>query len=144
MLRLIVGVGSPYGSDQVGWSVVDRLKLHNRIDTRYINVSNPIDVLDYLGEFDELILVDAVHGFTANAIQCWTWPNPQIEDGAYGGSHGFGVVQMLELARELQLLPKTVTIVGIGVGLSPVSDFSTHKQDVEIEAIVEEVEAFYA
>lgn len=144
MLRLVVGVGSPHGADQVGWTVVDRLKVLRRDDAKYIKVANPIDVLDCLGECDELILVDAVRGLTTNTIQCWTWPNDQITDGAYGGSHGFGVVQMLELAAELLLLPKRVMIIGIGVEQRRVSETWMLNQEAEIDAIVEEVETLYA
>jgi|GEM_PF-3564707 hydrogenase maturation protease len=144
MQRVIVGVGSPHGFDDVGWTVVDRLKMRRRDDTKYLKVANPVDVLDYLGECDELILIDAVYDLTAKAIQCWIWPNRMIEDGAYGGSHGFGVVQMLELASELQLLPKTVKMVGIGVQQGSISETWKRNQATEIEAILEEVEAFYA
>lgn len=144
MLRLVVGVGSPHGADQVGWTVVDRLKARRLDDANYIKVANPIDVLDCLGECDELILVDAVHGLTPNTIQCWTWPNQQITDGAYGGSHGFGVVQMLELAAELQLLPQRVMIIGIGVENGLVSELWMLNQEVEIDGIVGEVETLYA
>lgn len=144
MMRLVVGVGSPHGADQVGWTVVDRLKVRRSNDAKYTKVANPIDVMDCLGECDELILVDAVHGLTANAIQCWTWPNEQIMDGADGGSHGFGIVQVLELAGELQLLPKRVMIIGIGVEQGRVSETWMLNQEAEIDAIVEEVETLYA
>lgn len=144
MLRLVVGVGSPHGADHVGWTVVDRLKVRRRDEAKYMKVANPIDVLDCLGESDELILVDAVHGLTANVIQRWTWPNEQIMDGAYGGSHGFGIVQVLELAGELQLLPKRVMIIGIGAEQGRVSETMMLNQEVEIDAIVEEIETLYA
>ncbi|MBN8600109.1 MAG: hydrogenase maturation protease [Planctomycetes bacterium] len=144
MLRLVVGVGSPHGADQVGWTVVDRLKARRLDDATYIKVANPIDVLDCLGECDELILVDAVHGLTPKTIQCWKWPNQQITDGADGGSHGLGIVQVLELAGELQLLPKRVMIIGIGVEQGRVSETWMPSQEAEIDAIVEEVETLYA
>lgn len=144
MQRVIVGIGSPYGADDIGWTIVDRLKTRRPDKAQYIKVANPIDVLDCLDECDELILIDAVHGLQAKAIQCWIWPNQQIKDGVFGGSHGFGVVQMLELASELQLLPMTVRIVGIGIENGSIFELWMQNKKVDIDPIVTEVETLYA
>ena len=144
MRRLIVGIGSPHGADQIGWSVVEQLQKRRRVLAECRNVVKPVDLLDLLGDFEELIVIDAVQGMSGDLVERWTWPSDQIKDALSSGTHGFGLIQVLELAQELRLLPVCVTIIGVSVenslsvaSLSPTFDDSIAK-------VIKGVEALYA
>jgi hydrogenase maturation protease len=144
MRRLIVGIGSPHGADQIGWSVVEQLQKRRRVLAECRNVVKPVDLLDLLSDFEELIVIDAVQGMSGDLVERWTWPSDQLKDALSSGTHGFGLIQVLELAQELRLLPGCVTIIGVSVenslsvaSLSPTFDDSIAK-------VIKGVEALYA
>lgn len=144
MRRLVIGVGSPHGDDQIGWSVVDRWAKLASEGTRFLKVVKPLDILDLLGDIDELIVVDAIWKMPTVLVRCWEWPSEQLADTISGGSHGFGLVQALELADALRLLPKSVRIIGIavenGAWLASLSPGSENSLDI----ILNEVGKHYA
>lgn len=122
----ILGIGSPAGDDQAGWLVVDALQ-----DARQEGVD--LDKLDRPGAsliplfagVSRLILIDAMRaGGQAGDIRRFAsedWP-------AYGqglSSHGFGVLDALLLARELDALPARVDLYGIEIGTACLSETAT-------------------
>jgi|688.fasta_scaffold00492_32 hydrogenase maturation protease len=144
MQRLIVGIGSFQGDDQVGWSIVERLKHRGNFVANFKLIAKPLDLLDILDTCVELILIDAASGFDNDEIKFWKWPTTDLLSSISRGTHGYGLVEALRLAEELQLLPSDVTIIGIPVktcgALQPISS-----QDLaSMEKIVEKLEAVYA
>ena len=144
MRRLIVGVGSAHGDDQIGWTVLDILENRALSMARFRKVVKPIDMLDWLGDCDELIIIDGVEGIIDESLQCWGWPNSQLSDALNGGTHGLGLNQVLELAEELLLLPKCVTIVGVPVSECRPIDNLSASLDKSLITIIERIEKLYA
>lgn len=107
----IVGLGSPNGDDQFGWLVADRLAG----ETRRRQLSNacvrrattPAQVLDWLDDIDQLLLIDACRGQASlGELMRLEWPALEIEQIRGSGSHDYTIWQTLELAARLGSLPR--------------------------------------
>jgi len=119
----VLGIGSPFGDDQLGWKAVDLLQkqkdlqpfLLNRISFDCCDRPGPA-LLDYMTGSRTVFLIDAVksnsklgtiHRFTENEIEtnCQTF-----------SSHGFGLAEAIQLGRVLNALPQHLIFYGIEVG----------------------------
>ncbi len=116
----IIGVGSPFGDDRLGWvaaELLQRSPVLNGLEPGRIVIS----ILDRPGamllalwdEADHVILIDAVrsgavpgtrHRFTASDVTGARIP---------ATSHGFGIAAALELAQVLENLPDRLWLRGI-------------------------------
>lgn len=129
----IIGVGSPFGDDRLGWTVAEHLqnasflnaKLRRRIAVAILDRPGAL-MLAHWRETDDVIVIDAMR----SASTPGTWRRLALEDLAFSTlpatSHGFGVASALQLARELGNLPRRLCLYGIeidaswpGPGLSP-------------------------
>ncbi len=128
----IIGVGSPFGDDRLGWTVAEQLR-----NSSYLKARQPgriaVSILDRPGVMllahwdgtDDVIVIDAMRSRCARG----TWRRLAVDDLAFSPpvtSHGFGVAGALELARALGHLPRRLCLYGIemddswaGPGLSP-------------------------
>ena len=116
----IIGVGSPFGDDRLGWVAAESLQ-----GSAVLNGLEPgrivISILDRPGamllalwdETDHVILIDGVrsgaapgtrHHFTVSDVTGALLP---------ATSHGFGIAAALELAQELEKLPGRLWLRGI-------------------------------
>lgn len=59
---IIIGIGSPHGDDQFGWTVVDHLASLNDADVKLHKISNPVDLIPELEAYERVILIDASVG----------------------------------------------------------------------------------
>lgn len=112
---LIVGLGSDFGDDRVGWIVARRLSTQQpEIATRVIG--SPAELLDQLSDVDQLHIVDACQGAgpPGTILPC-RWPSRELSDVAFQGSHNLGLIAALAIAAQLGLLPARVTIWGIEI-----------------------------
>ncbi len=122
-LMRILGIGSPFGDDQVGWRVLKMLQQHEKIIACHSDLlqleycDRPgLRLLDSMQGADSLILIDAVktdaaigtlHQFRNEEIECIYLPT---------STHGIGIDYALKLGRELQVLPKNTVLFGIEIG----------------------------
>ncbi len=123
---LLVGFGSPHGDDQVGWAVADSVVTHDRlrshVDVRKAAV--PLDLLDWLEGVRRLHVCDAYHDPSLpGAMRRWEWtaetetskPADMFREFVRlrcGGSHGFGLIETLDLAASLERLPRQIVVWG--------------------------------
>ncbi len=122
----ILGIGSPAGDDQAGWLVVDALQDARQEGVDLDKLDRPgASLIPLLAGVSRLILIDAMRaGGQAGDIRRFApedWP-------AYGqglSSHGFGVLDALLLARELDALPARVDLYGIEIGTACLSETAT-------------------
>ncbi len=121
MSRLrIIGVGSPSGDDQVGWLTIDALiesGLGSDGDVSLDKLDRPGAHLISLLEGSEwVILVDAMssntHPGSIRRFDQLDWPG--YSQGLSG--HGLGVLDALQLARELGSLPARLDLYGVEIG----------------------------
>lgn len=116
----LVGVGSPFGDDAVGWIVA-------REAARCLGAAVEIRLRDRPGlwlleDLDcpgGVVLVDGVRGLgppgTVAVLGSGTLPAGRLR---LGSSHGFGVAEAVELARRLGRGPASLALVGIEIGES--------------------------
>jgi len=138
-VNLIVGVGSPTGDDRIGWEIATQLQQHPLRGWVIVSGKGPMDLLDLLanfsgmhiepigpgpsrGEIDQrrlsrLAICDAVASaeHSHGQLFCWHWPAADLARVPFRSSHQFSVVEALELADSLGLLPPRVTLWGIGI-----------------------------
>ncbi len=119
MIR-ILGVGSPFGADRLAWEAVDYLNGLGLDGCELIKLDRPgSGLLAWFDDTDQLILIDAVlideEPGRASLLELG-----QLESySSTTSSHGFGVAQAIDLARELNQLPRCLRLVGIHTGADP-------------------------
>ena len=135
---LILGIGNAWASDDgVGPEVVRRaqarlvgLERNAASEVGFVIMARPdLALLDRLAGVDRLILVDGVvSGATPGTLHRRAWRPGLVEERGVerASSHGFGVKELLEMARALGKLPARVELWGVeitsaapGQGLSP-------------------------
>jgi hydrogenase maturation protease len=122
----IIGIGSPHGDDQVGWLIAEELQ-HQKIDGLIVHKAQlPLDILDHVEGVEWLGICDACQGLGCDGKwQQWTWPDPNIAQQKFAGSHDISLTGTLELAARLKRLPTTVTIWGVEISrCAPESEVS--------------------
>jgi hydrogenase maturation protease len=116
----IIGVGSPFGADRLGWEAIDHLVEVGLDGCELIKLDRPgSGLLSWFDGADRLILIDAVlidEGPGGASL----FELGQLESySSTTSSHGFGVAQAIDLARELNQLPCRLRLVGIHTGADP-------------------------
>lgn len=142
---LILGIGSPFGDDKVGWLVVSRLEQNPTIAKLVKNGCLQLEVVDrpgislinwLLGGYHKIILVDMVKTNLHIPGQIYNLNADEII-GFSGmlSSHSLGVSASLALARELAIPIENVNFWGIeGVYTTP--DAGIHPEVADSVKIV--------
>ncbi len=105
---VIIGVGSPHGDDQFGWTVVNELRptldLHSPFQLQKVN--NPIDLIASLDQYNRVIVIDAAIGMPSDV--CFRKlkyadldDRALIDETCAHGSHDVGISFVLRLAESL-------------------------------------------
>ena len=120
----IIGYGNPdRGDDSAGLLVARELQLIG-IGTE-IYTGDPLRLLESLKPSDEVVVIDAVlTGTHPGTIHEWDASQPLNLETFPASSHGLGLGEAIELARNLGTLPKLLRVYGIEgkqfvVGTSP-------------------------
>ena len=115
MSTLVIGIGErARGDDAVGLLVADAV---HRDDIRcdVIAITSPTQLLDAWEGHDDVVVVDAVRaGGRPGEVSVIEVGHRSLPAHAgAGGSHGFGVAEVVELGRALGRLPRRLVLVGI-------------------------------
>jgi hydrogenase maturation protease len=126
--RLFVGIGSPHGDDQAGWTIAEGLlqDVDSSGDIIVRRASVPLDLIDWLDGIDCLHVCDACQGDAPpGTLHRWEYKaaTPAASDRQREprgrecfaslrstGSHDFGLIAVLELADRLGRLPSQVVV----------------------------------
>jgi hydrogenase maturation protease len=133
---IVVGVGSPYGDDNLGWEVVRQLRLHPKIQQLSVRdvatqcVDRPgIDLLNIINHSDTALIIDAaVSDFPPGTIT--RLENADIDTVLKSTStHDFGVLETIALGKALNQLPQQLIVLGITIGQENIvqNDFGQKK-----------------
>lgn len=122
MIIKVLGIGSPFGNDQVGWMVVERLKqqlsLYPEIMPFLILESHDrpgVRLIELLAGFDTVFIIDAVKsGCPVGTIHHFQ-KEDILEPKNQFSTHGISVPQALQLACVLGELPKNLIFYGIEI-----------------------------
>ena len=119
----ILGIGSPFGDDQLGWAVVHLLQqqtsLH-RFMPKQLQMTccdRPgMHLLELMRNAKTVFLIDAIKsGAPLGTLHCVT--NKQIEDvGNALSTHGLGIAEAMKMGAALNELPEQVVLYGIEIG----------------------------
>src|SRR3989304_4927966 len=121
----IVGVGSPFGDDRLGWVAAETLQRSSAV-----NALEPgrivISILDRPGamllahwyDADHVIVMDAVRSGAVPGTRHRLSVSDLADSRLPATSHGFGVAAALELARVLGNLPARLLLYGVEMGAS--------------------------
>lgn len=137
---LVIGIGSPQGSDSLGWDVIKTLQqdkvLSQQPGLSLLYMDRPgIQLLDVMKSSDRVILVDAV----STAQPLGSLVRLAVDDIKAGNSmmstHGIGLAETLAIGRTLQQLPHQVLVLGLETG----GDQSWQYSQAEFEQLVRAV-----
>jgi len=113
---LVIGLGNPdRGDDAVGVQVARKVAAA-RLDVRVLELDDPSEALDAWASADRVVVADAVSSggdpgdihivdAIARALPTGSW--------AAAGTHALGLAAVVELARALGRLPRTLVLVGV-------------------------------
>lgn len=113
----IVGIGSPFGDDQAGWAIIERLAAWDPpLQAELVQSKAPaVDLLQIIGNAEHVVLVDAVVAeLPTGTVQRWSGDEVTRVSSAVS-THGFDIGQVLALGSRLGLIPDDVVLYGIAV-----------------------------
>jgi hydrogenase maturation protease len=134
----IVGIGSPFGEDRLGWEAIAALEAAGLADNGEVELQR----LDRPGPALIASLTDAEHVVLIDALKTSETGAPvrRVEPRALAGcgcaswsGHGLGVAESLELASTLGLTPPKLDVLGIVV---PGGDCHSHLPEETRAALV--------
>jgi len=147
----IIGIGSPFGDDQLGWHVVDALQRNAQLEQfprqqlSFIKTDRPgTHLLELMQDAEVVILVDAMKsGAPAGTIRCFEGPEIEAVSSPLS-SHGFGVMSALKLGQALGSLPGRVILYGIEIHNQLLNELASESYEPdpesdEIEKIVKRI-----
>lgn len=116
----ILGIGSPFGDDRLGWEAAEALR-HSAAMNAVAPGRIEIQALDRPGamlpshwqETDIVILLDAVRSGAAPGTRHCLEARDLPGTGMLCSSHGFGIAPAIELARALDNMPSQLLLRGM-------------------------------
>jgi hydrogenase maturation protease len=114
---LVIGIGNPFRSDdRAGLEVARRMKrsANDRLAVLEFG-GNPLALLDIWKGFDEVLLIDAVTSKSQpGTFQIINAVEQSIPASMFNTStHNLSVAEAIEMARNLERLPKRLLVYGI-------------------------------
>lgn len=137
MSRLVVGLGNNYRRDDgAGLAVARRVR---SVPVREVN--EPGNLLDMWRENDDVIVIDAVvSGAPAGTIHRMDVGRSPLPVRSTTSSHAFGLADVIELARSLDRLPRSIRVYGIEIGsLEPGRPMSPSVNEA-VDAVAQEID----
>ena len=120
----IIGIGSPFGPDKLGWQVVDQLRhnlaeQNNGVHINFIQSDRPgLRLLDLIRNADTAILVDAIDQKDSPGQILELDRHQLLQNEHTLSSHSIGVSDALSLAATLGEIPEELVLFGLCVDRS--------------------------
>lgn len=142
----IIGVGSPFGSDQLGWQAVDWLagcelgRQFPALQLKYSRADRPgALLLEQLGGVEGAVIIDAMQGgLPPNTLRTFT-PEQMLEQcTGLVSCHGFGIADSIALGASLGELPQHLLVIGIEMGREPCEVVIPLEAAHQIEVLVDD------
>lgn len=114
MTRLVIGLGSPFRSDDAaGLEVARRVRsipAHQRMTSSY-------ELMDLWEGVDDVIIVDATHSdVPAGTVRYFDVLRDSLPGQTFASTHAIGIAETIAMARELGRLPERMVVCGIEAG----------------------------
>lgn len=108
----LIGIGSPFGVDQLGWLVVERLAAQGWQDYQILDRPG-LHLLEAMRGHPSIILVDAIQAPTLKPGTILTFDCAEVARYPQTtSSHGIGLAETLAVGQALDLLPEKLCIIG--------------------------------
>lgn len=116
----IIGIGSPFGDDTLGFQAIERLRGETELfpaDTELLALDRPGSTLIPLLENSQtVVIIDAMHsGLSAGTVQRLE-VDDLLREKNMPSSHNLGVAESLALATVLGVMPEKLLVYGIEAG----------------------------
>ena len=113
--QLIIGIGSPFGDDRVGWEVVEQLqRMDLPPEIRLLSLDRPgVELIERMRGHAQVTLIDAVHSEEHPPGTCLELTPEQLHLLACTSTHGFGLADTLKLGQSLDALPPSLQLCAI-------------------------------
>ncbi len=121
----IIGIGSPFGDDQVGWKIIKALEQESSTipvsEWTLARCDSPSNLLSLMKGAKCVYLIDAVQtGATPGTIH--HWQGEEIINFAHSlSSHGIDVASVIALGKALAELPPTLILYGIELSVETIT-----------------------
>ncbi|HFE38860.1 MAG TPA: hydrogenase maturation protease [Gammaproteobacteria bacterium] len=120
MKTLIVGFGSPFGDDQLGWQLIDDLASRHSAShlTFYKSKGNGCDWFHELANHQQLVILDAALSEkpAGNIIEMTVNDLKNIPSHFFCSTHSISLQDSLALATNIGVLNIPVRILAISIG----------------------------
>lgn len=138
---LLIGIGSPYGDDQVGWRVVEAVQIA-ALPLSAVRCETPVTtLLALLQQNENVILVDAVaYAAPVGTVLCWSGVDVMQAQSAVS-THGFNLASVLALANSLSLLPRSLRVYGVVIDAGYIPQLPDMPLSLDVAAAVGQVVA---
>lgn len=143
MLTKVLGIGSPFGDDQLGWIVADALKQellmrdhnipsliiesHDRPGMRLIELMSGASTVFLIDAVQSGREIGTIHHFSNKDIS-------QLENSL--STHGIGVIQALQVGSALNDLPDNIIFYGIEIDKIVLDSTLSHSVDRSVKKVV--------
>ena len=119
----LCGIGSPHGTDQLGWRMIDRAAGRLPAEVVPIRVAKPVDLLE-LSITEALWIVDlcvlpADHPTDRLIVRRWPEKADLSDRSNWTSAHGWSPLNTLMLMETLGRLPRQVTIALVALHDAP-------------------------
>ena len=117
MTARLIGIGSPFGADRLGWQAADRLAplLPPGVETLTLDRPGPA-LLTYLEGLDRACLIDAARGDRPPGHLYHLQPEKLSTATASPSTHALGLAEALALGGQLRLLPPRLLVLAVETG----------------------------
>ena len=119
----VLGIGSPFGDDQLGWGVVKLLQQRaslsqftpDQLHMAYCDRPG-MHLLELMRPAQTVFLIDAIKtGAAMGTLHCFQ--NEEIENISNTlSTHALGIGEAMKMGAALQTLPRKVVLYGIEIG----------------------------
>lgn len=115
---VVIGVGSPFGDDALGWDVIEALRRRRIAKPGWVvdlvTADRPgVNLLELLRERDAAVLIDAMSsGAEPGTVRLLERSELARCCGRCSG-HELGVAEALALGEKLQALPPKLRLIGV-------------------------------
>lgn len=147
----VIGIGSPFGHDTLGWQVIDHLKrqyIPSSRSSRHIDLIEAdrpgISLIQMLQGAQLVILIDAIQDERKHGEIIRLDKSQLIHQQNRLSSHVLDVSSAIALAEKLRLLPEKLVILGLGINPEhavPLNETAIHKLT---DAVICELEAYFS
>jgi len=112
--RRLIGIGNPdRGDDAAGWEVAGRV---TSWDVSRLTAGS-LSLIDLWDADDEVVIVDAMKsGASRGTVVRIDAITDRLPQGQFSSTHAFGPAAVVELARTMDRLPRSLVVYGIEAG----------------------------